>query len=46
MKSGFKEKKSTVEVFIDNNKVYDSVWIKGLLYKLSKIGHRKLLGLA
>jgi ribonuclease HI len=38
IKRGFKEKESTVAVFLDINKAYDTVWTKGLLYKLAKIG--------
>jgi ribonuclease HI len=38
IKRSFKEKQSTVAVFLDIEKAYDSVWITGLLYKLSKIG--------
>ncbi len=38
IKRGFSAKKSTVAVFLDINKAYDSVWIEGLLYKLSKSG--------
>jgi hypothetical protein len=38
IKRSFKEKQSTVAVFLDIDKAYDSVWVIGLLYKLSKIG--------
>ena len=38
IKRSFIEKQSTVAVFLDIDKAYDSVWIIGLLYKLSKIG--------
>ena len=38
IKRGFKEKKSTVDVFLDIDKAYDTVWTKGLLYKLAKNG--------
>ncbi len=31
-------KRSTVAVFLDIDKAYNSVWIEGLLYKLTKIG--------
>nr|CAH0103241.1 unnamed protein product [Daphnia galeata] len=38
IKASFKHKKSTVAVFLDISKAYDTVWIKGLLYKLTRIG--------
>ena len=38
IKRGFAAKRSTVAVFLDINKAYNSVWIEGLLYKLSTIG--------
>ena len=38
IKRGFKEKESTVAVFLDIDKAYDTVWTKGLLFKLTKIG--------
>ncbi|KZS19750.1 Uncharacterized protein APZ42_013723 [Daphnia magna] len=45
IKKSFKEKKSTVAVFLDINKACDTVWIHGLLYKLNKIGiHGNCLG--
>ena len=37
IKRSLKEKQSTVAVFLDSDKAYDSVWIIGLFYKLSKI---------
>lgn len=38
IKTSFKEKKSTIAVFLDINKAYDTVWTQGLLYKLTGIG--------
>ncbi len=38
IKHGFSEKKSTVAVFLDIDKAFDTVWTQGLLYKLSKAG--------
>ena len=40
IKSGFKTRKATVAIFLDISKAYDSVWTKGLLYKLGKLGIR------
>ena len=36
--NGFNKGESTVALFVDMEKAYDSVWRKGLLYKLFKIG--------
>jgi ribonuclease HI len=45
IKKGFKDKQAIVADFLDINKAYDSVWTRGLLYKLSKIGiHGNCLG--
>jgi hypothetical protein len=45
LKKASKKKKSTVAVFLDINKAYDTVWTSGLLFKLSKIGiHENCLG--
>jgi hypothetical protein len=38
IKKSFKDKQATVAVFLDINKAYDSVWTRGLLYRLTKIG--------
>ncbi|KZS12014.1 Uncharacterized protein APZ42_023101 [Daphnia magna] len=38
IKTSLKEKKSTVTVFLDINKAYETVWTQGLLYKLTRIG--------
>jgi hypothetical protein len=38
IKAGFKTKKTTVALFLDISKAYDSVWTNGLLYKLGKLG--------
>ena len=38
IKEGFVNKKSTIAVFLDINKAYDTVWVKGLFFKLAKIG--------
>ena len=37
IKKSFKEKQATVAVFLDINKAYDSIWTRGLLYKLTKM---------
>jgi hypothetical protein len=45
IKASFKHKRSTVAVFLDISKAYDTVWIEGLLYKLTRIGiHGTCLG--
>jgi ribonuclease HI/exonuclease III len=38
IKLGFSRKQSTVAVFLDISKAYDSVWTQGLLYKTAKLG--------
>jgi hypothetical protein len=45
IKECFVNKKSTVAVFLDINKAYDTVWVNGLLFKFAKIGiHGNCLG--
>jgi hypothetical protein len=38
IKQDFSKKRSTVAVFLDISKAYDSVWTQGLLYKSSRLG--------
>ncbi len=38
VKEGFTARDSTVAVFLDISKAYDTTWIQGLLFKLSNIG--------
>ena len=41
---GFNENDSTVGVFIDMEKAFDSVWRKGLLHKLYNMGVKEECG--
>ncbi|XP_045025199.1 uncharacterized protein LOC123469925 [Daphnia magna] len=36
--TSFSKKKSTVAVFLDIEKAYDSIWIQGLLFKMASMG--------
>ncbi|KZS04645.1 Uncharacterized protein APZ42_032370 [Daphnia magna] len=36
--TSFSQKKSTVAVFLDIEKAYDSIWIQGLLFKMASMG--------
>jgi hypothetical protein len=38
VKLSFSKKRSTVAVFLDISKAYDSVWSQGLVYKAAKLG--------
>ncbi|KZR98518.1 putative Pol protein, partial [Daphnia magna] len=38
IKSSFSKKCSTVAVYLDISKAYDSVWTQGLLYKMAELG--------
>jgi ribonuclease HI len=38
IKQGFSEGHSTVAVYLDISKAYDTVWTQGLLYKMARLG--------
>jgi hypothetical protein len=38
IKQDFSKKRSTVAVFLDISKAYDSLWTQGLIYKASRLG--------
>jgi hypothetical protein len=38
IKTSFNENHSTVAVFLDISKAYDTVWVQGLIYKMATIG--------
>jgi hypothetical protein len=46
IKRGFKEKESTVAVFLDIDKAYDTVWTKGFSTNSRKLASRELPWLA
>ena len=45
IKKSFKDKQAAVAFLLDINEAYDSVWKRGILYKVTKVGiHGNCLG--